>query len=303
MRAEAAVAEVRVRVTEDVEPLGLVEDLLVEVGRTVEKPDSLARLDLLAAQGRVLGRGALEHRDRGGPADDLVGRRVRAGRLEQLPLVRMVEEGEHPVRDGVSGGLVARHRQHQHEEAELIVGQLVAVDLGADQLGDDVVPGAPAPLLGHGQAVAEDLGGRDHPVVVVRRGPLVVADHPVRPGEDLAPVLLRDAEQFADRLQRQLGRDVRDEVAGAGFQRRRHDALGALGEGLAQVADGPGREAAGDDAAQLGVLGRVDVEQDEPLHLDRLAGHALGESGSARCSPRTSRRRASWRPSRCRRAG
>ena len=36
-------------------------------------------------------------------------------------------------------------------------------------------------------------------------------------------------------------------------------------------------KAAGDDAAQLGVLGRVDVEQDQPLHLDRLAGHALGE--------------------------
>ena len=105
-----------------------------------------------------------------------------------------------------------------------------------------------------------------------------MADHPVGPGEDLAPVLLRHAEQFADRLQRQLRRDVRDEVAGTGFQRGRHDALGAHGEGLAQVADGPGGEPAGDDAAQLGVFGRVDVEQDEPLHLDRLAGHAVGEA-------------------------
>ena len=38
-----------------------------------------------------------------------------------------------------------------------------------------------------------------------------------------------------------------------------------------------GREAAGDDAAQLGVLGRVHVEQDDPLHLDGLAGHPLLE--------------------------
>jgi acetyl-CoA acetyltransferase len=44
---------------------------------------------------------------------------------------------------------------------------VVPVDLRADQLGDDVVPGAAPPLLGHGQAVAEDLGGRDHPVVIV----------------------------------------------------------------------------------------------------------------------------------------
>ena len=47
---------------------------------------------------------------------------------------------KHPVRDGVAGGLVARHRQHQHEEAELVVGQMAAVDLGADQLGDDRPP-------------------------------------------------------------------------------------------------------------------------------------------------------------------
>jgi hypothetical protein len=186
----------------------------------------------------------------------------------------VVEEGEHPVRDGVAGGLVARHGQHQHEEAELVVGQVVPVDLGGDELGDDVVAGAGPPLLGHGQAVAEDLGGRDHAVVVVR-GPLVVADHPVRPGEDLAPVLLRHAEQLADRLQRQLHRDVGDEVSGAGLERRGHDAPGAFVQGLAQVADGPGGEAAGDDAAQLGVFGRVHVEQDDPLHLDGLAGHAL----------------------------
>jgi acetyl-CoA C-acetyltransferase len=174
-----------------------------------------ARLDLLIAQHGIAGSGALEHRDRGGPADDLVRRRVRALGLEQLPLLRVVEEGEHPVRDGVARGLIARHRQHQHEEAELIVGQTVPVDLGVDQLGDDVVFGAAAPFLGHGHAVAEDLGGGYLADALLPRRAVVIADHLVGPGEDLAPVLLRHADQLADRLQRQFAGDVRDELAGA----------------------------------------------------------------------------------------
>src|SRR5882672_11641579 len=63
VRAEAAVAQVRVRVAADVEPPGLVEDLLVEVGRPVEQAQPVARLDLLAAELGVLGGGALEHGD------------------------------------------------------------------------------------------------------------------------------------------------------------------------------------------------------------------------------------------------
>ena len=181
------------------------------------------------------------------------------------------------MRDGVAGGLVARHGQHQHEVAELIVGQPVPVDLRADQLGDDVVPGAAAPLLGHGHAVAEDLDGGHLARVLLAWQLVVVADHPVGPGEDLAPVLLRDADQVADGLQRQLARHVGDEVPGAGVQRGGHDALGAFGQDLAQVADGPGGEAAGDDAAHPGVLRGVHVEQDDPLHLDGLAGDALLE--------------------------
>src|SRR6201999_1616839 len=101
-----AVTEVRVRAAADVEPSGLVEDFLVEVGRPVEQAQPVARLGQLAAEVGVLGRGALEYGDRGGPADDLVRGGVRAGRLEQLPLLRVVEEGVHAVRDGVAGGLV-----------------------------------------------------------------------------------------------------------------------------------------------------------------------------------------------------
>jgi hypothetical protein len=60
----------------------------------------------------------------------------------------------------------------------------------------------------------------------------------------------------------------------------------AVSQGVAQAADGARGEAARDDAAQLGVLGRVDVEQDVPLQLDGLAGHALGETDQRGILPR-----------------
>jgi hypothetical protein len=56
-----------------------------------------------------------------------------------------------------------------------------------------------------------------------------------------------------------------------------HDPLGAFPQVVPHVADRLRREAAGYDAAHLGVLRRVDIEQDHPLHLDRVSRDALGE--------------------------
>src|SRR5215813_1826345 len=97
----------RVRTAHDVKALRLVEDLFVEVRRAVEQPDSLALLDLLAAdRGVCLGR-ALEGCHRCCPPDDLIGRGSWALGAVELPLVGMVEEGKHAVRDRVPRGLVA----------------------------------------------------------------------------------------------------------------------------------------------------------------------------------------------------
>ena len=120
MRPAAAEAQMRVRAALDVEPLGVIEDVLVEIGRPVEQADPLPGLDLLAAQDGVDEGGALEYRHGGRPADDLVDRGLRPLGPEQLPLVRVVQEGQHPVRDRVAGGLVARHGKQDHEEAELV---------------------------------------------------------------------------------------------------------------------------------------------------------------------------------------
>ena len=99
-----------------------------------------------AGQFGVLERGALERGDRGGPPDDLVGGGAGAFPLEQLPLVREVGERHHALGDRVAGGLVARHGQEDDEEAELVVGELVALDVGLDQLGDEVFAGRVGPF-------------------------------------------------------------------------------------------------------------------------------------------------------------
>src|SRR5208337_5569663 len=90
VRAGAAESNVRVGVAQDVEGVRVVEDLFVEVGRAVEQHQPLALVDCHTAEFGVGQRGALKRRDRGGPADDLVGGGLGSSRLEQLPLAGVV---------------------------------------------------------------------------------------------------------------------------------------------------------------------------------------------------------------------
>ena len=58
---------------------------------------------------------------------------------EQLVLVGVVAERADAVRDRVARRLVARDRDQQEEEVEVHLRERVAVDLGVEQRGDDVV--------------------------------------------------------------------------------------------------------------------------------------------------------------------
>ena len=58
---------------------------------------------------------------------------------EQLVLVGVVAERADAVRDRVARRLVAGDREQQEEEVEVHLGERVAVDLGLEQRGDDVV--------------------------------------------------------------------------------------------------------------------------------------------------------------------
>ena len=140
-----------------------------------------------------------------------VGRRVGH---QQVPLVRVLEERVHAVGDGVAGGLVARHRQQHEEQVEVHLGEGVALDLGVEQRGHDVLAWLRPALLGQLLGVHEHL---DLSLGDVLLADLVLgvlgAHHPVGPVEQLEPVLARHAQQLGDHLQRQLGGDVDDEVA------------------------------------------------------------------------------------------
>ena len=143
VRAAAAERDVRVRVAGDVEHERVVPHLLVAVGRDVPDDDPVARLDLPAADLGVDGRGAAEVQHRRRPAQDLLDRVVDAGRrgrsCRSSNCSGLREERVHAVRGRVAGGLVARDREQQHEHVELELAELLALDLGVEELGDDVV--------------------------------------------------------------------------------------------------------------------------------------------------------------------
>ena len=133
--------DVRVGVAKNVEGVRVVEHLLVEVRGAVEHHNPLTRLDLDSGQFRVHQRGALKGGDWPSPADDLIGRGRRTLSLVQIPLIRVVGEGDHPVGDGVAGGLAAgdgerREQRRAHARRNHLAQRLEAggaeVSVGVD---------------------------------------------------------------------------------------------------------------------------------------------------------------------------
>ncbi len=93
VRPRRAEADVGVGVAAHVEGVGVVEHVLVPVGRVVEHDDLVAFVQLGLAEHRVAGHGAAHPDDRGGPAHDLVdagGRDPGRVRRPQCPLVRVL---------------------------------------------------------------------------------------------------------------------------------------------------------------------------------------------------------------------
>ena len=97
---------------------------------------------------------------------------------------------------------------------ELGFGKCLAVNLGAHERADYIIPGVLLAIDGELVRVHEHLGGGGLPV---RRRRLVLrvveADHPVAPLENHVPVFDRDAHKLEDDLQGQLGGDVVHEIA------------------------------------------------------------------------------------------
>ncbi len=157
-------------------------------------------------------------------------------------LVGIGQQRVHAVRGRVAGGLVAGDDEQQDEHVELGLGELVAVDLAVDELGDDVVAGLVGPLGPQLGRVHVELGRRRGAVVgadllLVLR--VVRTDEPVRPVEEHVPLFLGDAHDVGDGLERQLGRHLGHEVARAALDDAVDDELGAVAEVLLDEADHP----------------------------------------------------------------
>ena len=116
-------------------------------------------------------------------------------------------------------------------------------------------------------------------VTVVRVLGVGVAEQAVADLDDLAPLLLRHAEDLREHLHRDLGGDLVHEVELALGQRAVEHLLDDLAHLLLPDADRLGREASVDECAQLVVSGRVHVDH-RLARLDVLGLEVL-ERGAA----------------------
>ena len=218
------------------------------------------------------------------PADDLL-RRGRRAAIEvgepPAPLLGEPGQGEEPVADGVSRGLGAGGDEQHEERADFLGRHGLAVDLGVDEDGRQVVLRMLEPVLAEPEAVLAELlsGSLERRAAVCVLG---VSGGEESPGEveHARPIGLRHADHVADDVHGKDGGDLGDEVdlalGGDGVDDRPgtepHRFLGA--------GDHARGEAAVDHASELGVLRRVrhDHRPDfrETLevvhHLDAVGG-------------------------------
>ena len=178
----------------------------------------------------------------------------------------MVEEGDHGPGHEIPSRLVAGHREQQEEQVELELGELVALDLGLGENTEEVLvrvePLLLAQLVGIGIELESCLAGGIGGDLVLG---ILGADHPVGPVEDEVTVLLGDAHEIGDDLQRQFGRDLLDEVGRAGFTHPVDDGVGRGHHHLLEIPHHAGGEALADQSSVAGVHRRVHVQHHHPL--------------------------------------
>ena len=180
-----------------------------------------------------------------------------------------------PLCDRVTRRLVPGHRQRDHEQSELLIGELVAVDIGRDQVGDNVIAGMVGFVCGELHAVKHQFAGRHQSR---RSGELgvLVPHHVVRPVKKLGTILERNPQQSGDRLQWQFASHLRHEISGSRCGcRLRHDAASSLRQILPEAIHRSRSEPPRHDLAHSGVLRSIHVDHREPAGLDLSACRLL----------------------------
>ncbi len=184
----------------------------------------------------------------------------------------MLHEREQPVADRVPRRLVAGDHQQAEVVVELALGQ-DPLALRHRERGDRVVLWLLEPEVTLPVRVLEHLerdGGAEREVAVLLRVDLVhdrvrelrvlVADHRVAPADQHRRVLLRDGEDRAQEPDRELARDLGDEVELLVLQGVVEHPSGDVPDEVLVRADAPGGEPLVADVAELAMPRRVGLE-------------------------------------------
>ncbi len=209
--------QVVVRIAGDIELLGVLEDLLVEVGGLEEQDHLLALLELGAVELGVFGDGARHVLHRSGPAQhlfDRIGQQVQV--LDQaLVLIGVTHQLSGAARQRVPGGLVAADQQQQHLGDDLVILELLTLHLRVHEHADEIVGRVCLALGDHPRHVLAVRGERLHRDLHIGRiGRAAQGVHQVvgPPKEHLA-LLWAHPEHVADHRHRKRCGDVPNEVA------------------------------------------------------------------------------------------
>ncbi|SDZ37715.1 hypothetical protein SAMN05421504_11423 [Amycolatopsis xylanica] len=263
--------------TRDVEPVRILEDQRVAVGRRAHDDDLTVLFDQLPADFDVL----VGHPQR------KMGRRLEAKYLvdhvrhqvpvgqQHFPLVAIVQQGDDRVADQVRGRLEPGEEQRLTVDDRFLRRDLTGI-FRADQRGHDVVARVFAAAVEQfaEQGVQLDAGG----FVLAQLGDR--ADSVARQRDDIAVLLetrqfvmrvVVDAEQVGDHPQRQRLREVGQqiEVVARFVEQSVRDPLDALGVGLHQFR----AEIRRDQPPQPVVVRRVLEQQRVPEVLQREPAH------------------------------
>ncbi len=252
----------------DVETICVLEDPRVSVRRAEEQRDRLASGNRRARDlDAVLEHPPFEELQRRIEADELLDRCLRRHLAldEPPPLGRVVEERRHAVSERVDGRLVACVQEHDDGRDDLVVRQPAAVDARLDEPAHDVVARRPAALCDQVEHVSPELGRglRCRLGLLLGRVELVHLHVPVRPVEQVAMAVGRNAEELADQRDRVRLREVVEEVEAAALETRVEQLACERLRRRAHRLDRARRERRRDELADACVLRRLD-EQEAP---------------------------------------
>ena len=172
----------------------------------------------------------------------------------------MFEKRERAGRDQVAGGLAPRVLEHEEEDVDLELREVLAVDFGVEQHAEQIVARLAATLL------AELIGVRVH--LHRRFAALLARDGRVEPEgelgelEHVGTVFFGNTDEIGDHVQREPQRDVGDEIARGLIGNPFDERVDALVDPFGEIRDAAGCETGADELAQSRVLGRVLADQD-----------------------------------------